>query len=56
VVFVGYVKQEAARYSMGHLWLYLAALLTVGLSFALPLFSYARESAIETRKQVDKAG
>ena len=49
VVFVFYVGHEAARYSMKHQWIYLIALCTVGLSFALPLFLYARESHLETR-------
>lgn len=48
VVFVRYLRQEAARYGIGHWWLYLVALLTVGLSFALPLFLYVRESRLES--------
>jgi hypothetical protein len=44
VVFVRFLRQEAARYEMRRWWLYLAALLTVGLSFALPLFLYVRET------------
>ena len=44
VVFVRYLRQETARYSIKRWWLYLVALLTVGLSFALPLFLYIRES------------
>ncbi len=49
VVFVRYLRQEATRYSMGYWWLYLLALLTAGLSLALPLFLYARESRLEAR-------
>lgn len=49
VVFVLCLGQEAARYSMKRQWIYLLALLTVGLSFALPLFLCARESHLETR-------
>ena len=49
VVFVRYVGQEAGRYSMKRQWIYFIALLTVGLSFALPLFLYARESHLDTR-------
>ena len=49
VVFLRYLGQEAARYSMRRQWIYLIALLTVGLSFALPLFLYVRESHLETR-------
>jgi hypothetical protein len=47
VVFVTYLRREAVRGSIAHWWLFLAALLTVGLSFALPLFLYFRESRIE---------
>ena len=47
VVFVRYFQQEARRHSIEHRWLYLVALLTVGLSFALPLFLYVRESHLE---------
>jgi len=47
VVFVRFLRQEATRYAMGYWWLYLVALLTVGLSFALPLFLYVRESRLE---------
>lgn len=36
---LGAVSGEATRYSMKHQWVYLLALLTVGLSFALPLLS-----------------
>ena len=49
VVFVRYLRQEAARYSIGSWWLYLVALLTVGLSFALPLFLSVRESRLEAK-------
>ena len=48
VVFVRYLRQEAARTGIGYWWLYLVALLTVGLSFALPLFLYVRETHLET--------
>ncbi len=44
VVFVRYLGQEATRFTIGHRWVYIVALLTVGLSFALPLFLYVRES------------
>ena len=50
VVFVQYLRQEAARVSIAHWWLYLVALLTVGLSFALPLFLYVRETRLEERR------
>ncbi len=44
VVFLLYLRQEATQYSIGYRWVYVLALLTVGLSFALPLFLYVRES------------
>jgi hypothetical protein len=47
VVFVRYLRQEAARCSIRYSWVYIVALLTVGLSFALPLFLYAREVKME---------
>lgn len=46
LVFVIYLRHEARRYSIKHSWLYLIALLTVGLSFALPLFLYVREDCL----------
>jgi len=48
VVFVRYLGQESARHSIGYQWVFLIALLTVGLSFALPLFLYVRESRLES--------
>ncbi len=53
VVFVRFLRQEATRHQIGASWLYLVVMLTVGLSCALPLFLYARESRIEER---EKAG
>lgn len=47
VVFVLFLRQESMRYEMGSWWVYLVALATVGLSFALPLFLYARQVRIE---------
>ena len=51
LVFIGYIRQEATRCAMRRWWLYLFALLTFGLSFALPLFLYVRESSLEARQQ-----
>lgn len=48
VVFMVYLEQEAKRRSMKHGWIYLIALLTVGLSFALPLFLFVREAHLES--------
>ena len=53
VVFVRYLSQEAVCYSMKRQWIYLIALLTVALSFALPLFLYVRESHLETRAMTE---
>ncbi len=39
---------EGRRLEMGNLWLYIVLNLFVGLSLALPLFLYFRESALET--------
>lgn len=55
LVFVRFLRQEAARYSIARWWLYLVALLTVGLSFALPLFLYVRESRLEARAKTAAA-
>lgn len=52
VVFAFYLHQEAARYAISKRWLYLVVLLTVGLSCALPLFLYVRESRIESLEGV----
>ena len=49
VVFVRYLGQEGTRYSIGYRWVYVVALLTVGLSFALPLFLYVRESHLPAK-------
>ena len=44
VVFWIFMVSEAARLQMRNGWLYILASLAVGLSFALPLFLYFRES------------
>src|SRR4051812_4012381 len=49
LVFVAFVRKETTHYAMRHWWLYVLALVTVGLSFALPLFLYAREGATRGR-------
>jgi uncharacterized protein DUF2834 len=41
-----FVTVEGRRAGMGQLWLPLAALLTVGVSLALPLFLYRREEKL----------
>ncbi len=49
LVFLRFSWQESRRYAMPDLWLYVLALLTVGLSFALPLFLYSRQFRIDAR-------
>ena len=43
-----FVFIETSRLGMRNAWLYLAATVLVGLSFALPLFLYFRERRLET--------
>ncbi|QRG68464.1 DUF2834 domain-containing protein [Brevibacillus choshinensis] len=38
---------EARKHQMKHWWLYIVATLTIGLSFAFPLFLYFRRKAFE---------
>ena len=47
IVFWIYMLAEANKLQMKNSWLYLLASLTVGLSFALPLFLYFRERKLE---------
>jgi len=42
-----FVFAEGRRLGMKHLWVYIAANLAVGVSLALPLFLYVRESKLE---------
>jgi hypothetical protein len=49
VVFWFYLFAEANRLQMKNAWLYVLASLTIGLSFALPLFLYFRERQLESR-------
>jgi hypothetical protein len=53
LVFMIFLKREAERHAMKYQWIYWMSLLTVGLSFALPLFLWAREGHLESRR-VDK--
>ena len=47
IVFWIYMIAEANKLRMKNWWLYILASLTVGLSFALPLFLYFRERKLE---------
>src|ERR1044071_6990941 len=49
VVFWFYLFAEANKLQMKNAWLYVLASLTIGLSFALPLFLYFRERQLEAR-------
>ena len=49
VVFWIWMSAEASKLQMKNAWLYVLASLTVGLSFALPLFLYFRERQLESR-------
>ena len=48
IVFWFFMVAEARRLQMKNPWVYLLATLTVGLSFALPLFLYFRERKLES--------
>lgn len=49
IVFWIYMVSEATTLQMKNWWLYIVASLTVGLSFALPLFLYFRERKLESK-------
>lgn len=48
LVFWVWMTAEANKLKMENWWLYVLASLTVGLSFALPLFLYFRERKLES--------
>ncbi|MGZ9223181.1 MAG: DUF2834 domain-containing protein [Anaerolineales bacterium] len=50
IVFWFFMFTEANKLRMKNPWVYLAATLLVGLSFALPLFLYFRERQLEISK------
>jgi hypothetical protein len=47
IVFWIYMVSEARKLQMKNYWLYILASLTVGLSFALPLFLFFRERKLD---------
>jgi len=49
IVFWVYLTSEAIKLQMKNWWLYILASLTVGLSFALPLFLYFRERKLASK-------
>ncbi len=48
IVFWVFVYREARRWHMRRWWMYMAATLLVGPSFALPLFLFFREKRLAT--------
>lgn len=53
VVLWVFVLTEGRRQRMNHLWIYLLASLTVGVSLGLPLFLYMRERRVAGRQASD---
>ena len=49
VIFWFYMFSESNKLQIKNAWLYVLASLTIGLSFALPLFLYFRERQVETK-------
>ena len=49
IIFWIYMASEAINLQMKNWWLYILASLTIGLSFALPLFLYFRERKLESK-------
>ena len=47
VVLIRFIRVEQARFNIRAWWIPILALLTVGVSLALPLFLYLRERALE---------
>ena len=47
VTLVGFTRVESKRLKIANRWLVVVALLTVGVSLALPLFLYLREIELE---------
>lgn len=51
IVFWVYIVVESHRLKMKYVWIYILANLTIGLSFALPLFLYFRQAQVEQAEQ-----
>lgn len=49
LVFWPFLVVESKRLGVGHWWLFIAANIVVGLSFALPAFLYVRERRLANR-------
>ena len=52
VVVVAFVRRDGKRLGTKPLWLPIVALLTVGVSLALPMFLYLRERGLSGEKKV----
>jgi len=46
-VLIFFIRREAKRLSVRHVWLPIVGVLTVGVSLGLPLFLYLRERSLE---------
>jgi hypothetical protein len=55
VVFVVFMRRESSRLALRGRWLPVLALLTVGVSLALPLFLYLRECKLEQNQKLSAA-
>jgi hypothetical protein len=49
VVLVGFIRSEGKRRGMRLLWLPILGVLSIGVSFGLPLFLFLRERTLEER-------
>jgi hypothetical protein len=47
-----FLYREARRLQMNHWWVYIAATLVVGPSFAFPLFLYFREPCLDAQRSL----
>jgi len=53
VVLIAFMRVESGRLKIRRRWLPVLAMLTVGVSLALPMFLYMRELRMEELKRVD---
>ncbi len=56
IVLIAFMRTERKRRPLRHAWAPIVALLTVGVSLALPLFLYLREAELESRDAKTAAG
>lgn len=55
LVLLYFMRTESVKLTIGKSWLFVLALLTVGVSLALPLFLYLRELRIEQSRDARPA-